>query len=154
MKSMTRCAISAAFLMQLTTALYGQVPKAGGPDAARFATAHQVLEAGGSVETMVAAMKAQLPAQRMANPSIPAEFWTRFEARLTETLPQLIDSIAGLYAAKLTQPELDALLAFYTSPIGRRFRELQPMLVTESTAIGQRWGMRIGAEIGASLQRP
>jgi len=90
----------------------------------------------------------------MANPSIPAEFWTRFEARLTETLPQLIDSIAGLYAAKLTQPELDALLAFYTSPIGRRFRELQPMLVTESTAIGQRWGMRIGAEIGASLQRP
>jgi len=154
MKSITRCAISATFLMLLTTALYGQVPKAGGPDAARLATAHQVLEAGGSVETMVAAMKAQLPAQRMANPSIPAEFWTRFEARLTETLPQLIDSIAGLYAAKLTQPELDALLAFYTSPIGRRFRELQPMLVTESTAIGQRWGMRIGAEIGASLQRP
>jgi uncharacterized protein len=137
------------FSLLVTTAVSGQ-----SPNAVRVATAHRVLEAGGSVETMVAAMKAQLPAQRMANPSIPAEFWTRFEARMIEAVPQLIDSIAGLYAAKLTQPELDALLAFYTSPIGRRFRELQPMLVTESTAIGQRWGMRLGAEVGASLQRP
>ena len=137
------------FSLLVTTVVSGQSPAA-----VRVATAHRVLEAGGSVETMVAAMKAQLPAQRMANPSIPAEFWTRFEARMMEAVPQLIDSIAGLYAAKLTQPELDALLAFYTSPIGRRFRELQPMLVTESTAIGQRWGMRLGAEVGASLQRP
>jgi hypothetical protein len=97
-------------------------------------------------------MRANLPAQRMANPAVPAEFWTRFEARLVNDLPQLVDSIAVLYAGKFTQPELEALLAFYRSPTGRRLRDLQPALVTESSAIGQRWGMRIGAEIGASLQ--
>lgn len=43
------------------------------------------------------------------------------------------------------------LEAFYGSPIGRRFREAQPTLVTQSSAIGQRWGMRIGAAVGASL---
>jgi hypothetical protein len=59
-----------------------------------------------------------------ASPQIPAEFGTRFEARISQDAPHLVDSIA-----------------------------LQPSLITESAAIGQRWGMRIGAEIGASLQQ-
>lgn len=119
--------------------------------AGRMAVAHQVLEASGTIETMVAAMRANLPAQRMANPQIPAEFWTRFEARIIKDVPQLVDSIAVLYAQRFTQQELEGMLAFYRSPVGRRLRELQPGLVGESSAIGQRWGMRIGAEIGASL---
>jgi hypothetical protein len=138
--------------MSFSPSLPAQTPGAGSLSETRVAAAHRVLETSGSVETMVAAMRANLPAQRMANPQIPAEFWTRFEARLVGDIPQLIDSIAVLYAAKFTQQELDALLAFYRSPTGRRLRELQPMLVTESSAIGQRWGMRIGAEIGAALQ--
>ena len=128
------------------------VSSAHGQDAQRVATAKRVLEASGTVETMTAAMKANLPAQRMANPQIPAEFWTRFEARIQQDVPQLVDSIALLYARNFTQQELDGLLTFYQTPTGRRLRELQPSLVTESSAIGQRWGMRIGAEIGASMQ--
>jgi hypothetical protein len=143
-----------ACVLLMSTEGIAQAPKAPAPNAGRLAAAHQVLEAGGTVETIVAAMQANLPAQRMANPQIPAEFWTRFQARLVDQVPQLIDSIAVLYAAKFTQQELDALLEFYRSSTGRRLRELQPVLVTESSAIGQRWGMRIGAEIGASLQQP
>ena len=120
---------------------------------AQVALAHRVLDAAGTIETMVAAMRANLPAQRMANPQIPAEFWTRFEARITQDVPQLVDSIAVMYAIRFNQDELQGMLAFYQSAVGRRVRELQPSLVTESTAIGQRWGMRIGAEIGAALQQ-
>lgn len=123
------------------------------PDAARVTLARRVLDASGTVETIAAAMRANLPAQRSANPQIPAEFWTRFESRIVQDMPQLLDSIAVLYAAKFTQQELSGLLTFYQSPTGRRLRTLQPSLVTESSAIGQRWGMRIGAEIGASLQQ-
>jgi uncharacterized protein len=119
----------------------------------RLALAHRVLEASGTIETMVAAMRANLPAQRMASPQIPAEFWTRFEVRITSDVPQLVDSIAVLYAKRFSQDDLQGMLAFYQSPVGRRVRELQPGLVTESSAIGQRWGMRIGAEIGAALQQ-
>jgi hypothetical protein len=121
---------------------------------ARLATARRVLEASGATEMMIAAIRANLPAQRAAaSPQIPAEFWTRFERAITERAPEFVDSVAALYAQRLTQEELDDLLRFYQSPIGRRMRELQPALLTESSAIGQRWGMRIGAEIGASLQR-
>jgi hypothetical protein len=121
-------------------------------DAAGLAAAHRVLDASGSVDAMVAAMRANLPAQRAATPQLPAEFWTQFEARIVQAVPELVDSIAVVYAHGFTLKELDALTAFYQSPVGRRLRALQPTLITESSAIGQRWGMRIGAEIGASLR--
>jgi uncharacterized protein len=125
------------------------------PNPTRLALAHQVLDASGAVAAMLSATRATLPAQKQANPQVPAEFWTRFEARITQEAPQLGDSIAVLYARRFTQDELKGMLAFYESPIGRRLVELLPGLVQESAAIGQRWGMRIGAEVGASLlQKP
>jgi len=145
-----RVVIGACTLLALQSAAAGAQARS---DAARVTLARRVLDASGTVETIAAAMRANLPAQRAANPQIPAEFWTRFEARIVQDMPQLLDSIAVLYAATFTQQELNGLLTFYQSPTGRRLRTLQPSLVTESSAIGQRWGMRIGAEIGASLQR-
>ncbi len=122
------------------------------PDPARLTAARRVLDASGSVDVMLTAIRANLPAQRAANPSLPDEFWSRFEARLTQDAPQLVDSIAVVYARNFTERELNDLVAFYHSPTGRRFRELQPTLVTESAGIGQRWGARIGFEIGSSLR--
>ena len=130
----------------------GQGAPSAPPNAAALAAAHRVLDASGSVDAMVAAMRANLPAQRAATPQLPAEFWTQFEARIVRDVPQLVDSIAVLYARSFTLKELDALTAFYQGPIGQRLRAVQPTLITESSAIGQRWGMRIGAEIGASLR--
>lgn len=129
----------------------GQAQKSP-PDSARVAAARLFLEAAGTVDMMVAAMRANLPAQRAVTPQLPEEFWTRFEARIVSDAPQLVDSIAVLYASRFTRPELESLIAFYRSPVGRRLRELQPTLVTEGAAMGQRWGTRIGAEIGASLR--
>ena len=151
MGQISRLTIVVAITCFVTPVADAQKPDTTAPRPSQLALAHRVLEAGGTIETMVAAMRANLPAQRMASPQIPVEFWTRFEARITSDVPQLVDSIAVLYAKRFSQDELQGILAFYQSAVGRRVRELQPSLVTESSAIGQRWGMRIGAEIGAAL---
>jgi hypothetical protein len=122
------------------------------PDSARLAAARAVISASGTVDAMVAGMKAALPAQKAMNTQLPDEFWSRVEKRLAEDAPQLADSIAVVYATHFTRPELESLTAFYHSPAGMRLRELQPQIIAEASAIGQRWGMRIGAEIGASLK--
>ena len=121
-------------------------------DSARVAAARRFLDAAGTVDAMLAVMRANMPMQRASNPQVPAEFWTRFEARITQEAPHLADSIAVLYARNFSREDLDALAAFYKSPVGVKLRGLQPALLTESSGIGQRWGMRIGAEIGAALQ--
>ena len=120
-------------------------------DSLELATARRLLQATGAVDVMLAAIRSNLPAQRAATPQLPAEFWTRFETRIVEDAPQLLDSIAVLYARTFTETELAALAEFFGSAVGQRLREVQPALVAASTAIGQRWGSRIGAEIGASM---
>lgn len=120
-------------------------------DSARVVTALEALKTGGAVEAMIAAIRANLPAQRAATPQLPPQFWTSFEARIDQEAPRLADSIAVVYARHFTLAELKALVTFYQSPLGRKLRELQPTLVTESAAIGQRWGARIGAEVAAAL---
>jgi hypothetical protein len=137
-----------------TATVDAQQPPPGAPDAARLAAAKRALQASGSVDVMIAAMRANLPAQKAALPQVPDEFWTRFEARIEQDAPVLLDSIAVLYAQTFTTAELEAFTAFYQSPAGRRLKAKQPSIVAQSSAIGQRWGSRIGAEIGAALERP
>ena len=120
-------------------------------DAAKVAAAQNLLKASNAVDAMVAAMRANLPAQRQALPQVPEEFWTRFEARMVKEVPAFADSIAVLYAGKFSLRELQELTAFYSSPIGRRLVEVQPLLVTESSAIGQRWGAKLGEQIAKEL---
>jgi len=129
-----------------------QAPGSAPPtDSSRLAAARSVLEASGAAQSMISAMRAQIPAQKQAMPQLPPEFWDRIEERMVHDTPELVDSIAVLYATSFTIQELRQLVAFYESPVGRRLAEVQPALVTQSSAIGQRWGMRIGAAVGASL---
>ncbi|MFN2570840.1 MAG: DUF2059 domain-containing protein [Gemmatimonadales bacterium] len=146
---MTSSKLITALLLSCAAATHAAAQQ---PKADAVSAAQRFLVASGSTDAMIAAMRANLPMQRSANPQIPAEFWNRFEVRIVRDAHQLVDSIAVLYAAKFTLSELDGLTAFYRSPVGRRLRTLQPELIAESAAIGQRWGTRIGEEIGASMQ--
>jgi hypothetical protein len=121
--------------------------------AARVTAAREFLKSSGAVDAMVAGMRANLPAQRQAMPQVPAEFWTRFETRMVKDAPALGDSIAFLYAQEFSVPELKQLTAFFNSPIGRRLVAVQPSLIAESSAVGQRWGARLGEEIAKELVR-
>ena len=124
--------------MALAIPVRAQAQPGAGPrpaDPARVAAARRVLDASGVADLMISAMKATIPAQRAATPQLPPEFWTRFEARIVQEAPQLVDSIAAVYAGTFTLQELQQLAAFHESPIGRRVREAQPALLTESTAI-------------------
>ena len=120
---------------------------------ARTAAAREFLRASSAVEGMIAVMRANLPAQKEAMPQVPEEFWVRFENRMVKDAPQLGDSIAVIYARKFSLKELNELTAFYRSPVGRRLIEVQPHLIAETTAVGQRWGTRLGEEIATELMQ-
>ena len=118
---------------------------------ARVAAAREFLKASSALEGMIAVMRASLPAQKEAMPQVPAEFWGRFEERMVKGAPELGDSIAVIYARSFSLKELQELATFYRSPVGRRLVAVQPHLITESTAVGQRWGARLGEEIADEL---
>ena len=117
---------------------------------ARVAAAREFLKASSALEGMVAVMRANLPAQKEALPQVPAEFWVRFEDRMVKGAPELGDSIAVI-SRSFSLKELQELATFYRSSVGRRLVAVQPHLISESTAVGQRWGARLGESIANEL---
>ena len=58
------------------------------------------------------------------------------------------DLIVPIYARYFTLSEIEELLDFYRTPIGRKTIEVMPLLTQESMQVGQSWGMAIGPVIG------
>jgi uncharacterized protein len=147
-----RRVIIVGFLFALSTLAPGAVSAQDAPDhPARTTAAREILKSSGAVETMIAAMRANVASQKEAMQDVPPEFWVRFEDRMVKDAPQLSDSIAIIYARTFSLKELQELAAFYRSAVGRRLVEVQPRLIAEGAAVGQRWGARLGEEIANEL---
>ena len=121
------------------------------PTAQKAALIRQILDETGSGEQMLGAMETSVPIQRASNPKIPKVFWDRFLTAARERKGEFLDSMIPLYNRTFTEAELKGLLQFYQSPLGQRLLQVQPDLIRESMQMGQRWGYRLGAEIGRQL---
>ena len=120
-------------------------------DPATAAAVRQLLALTGAARLSVTAMEAMIPAQRAANPQIPAAFWDAFLAHARRDTTQLVNLLVPIYAAHLTRAELDELVRFYSSPVGRRLSAAQPAITQESIQAGQMWGAAIGKQVADSL---
>ena len=56
--------------------------------------------------------------------------------------------IIPVYAKYFSEEEVEQLLAFYRTDIGRKTIEVMPTLTQESMEVGQAWGIAIGPLIG------
>lgn len=77
-----------------------------------------------------------------------------FLASMTRRIPQLLERFAVEYASSFTEQELKDALAFFSSPSGLRFLELQPHLQERGRQIGMDLGQEAGREgLEAALER-
>ena len=153
MKQIVRAALSiaVALCVVVPSAARGQSPASAPADSAKLQLIRQLLAKVRVTDQALQVMEQQLPAQRAANPRVPAVFWERFMEQARARRGELDEGYAALYDRHFTTAEIRQLLSFYDTPIGRRFLEVQPALMREGMALGQEWGSRIGAEVGRTL---
>ena len=143
----------------LAVALPGFV-QAQAPDAGRVAAAKQMMELAGSAaqfdqvmplmsQQMSQAFKKVAPGKSTEIDDVFKQLVPRFIDRKAE----LLDQIAGLYAAELSLDELNAIIAFYRSPAGTKLSSIQGKVLSQSMMLGQRWGERIGRELGDEVRQ-
>jgi len=65
----------------------------------------------------------------------------------------LLAQLATIYCKRFSDEEIDAFIAFYDSPAGRKFRASQSSIFQESVKIGNAWGMSIAPELVRSIDR-
>ncbi len=74
---------------------------------------------------------------------VAAQIRKDYEARISEVNTKVTE----IYASNLTEQELKDILAFYTSPAGKKFLVAQPKIVDESLKFGQEWANSLSDEV-------
>lgn len=108
-------------------------------------TLSEMFAISGSEATFQSAIKQMLNMQKQQHPSVSAEIWDELEKEFLKTsIDDLVTMLVPVYKKHMTQSDLEGLIKFYQSPVGKKFAEKTPLITAESMQVGQQWGMKIG----------
>ena len=83
-------------------------------------------------------------------PDVPQEFWDAYRAEMD--MDELVGLIAPVYARHFTAADVQALIKFYESPVGKKMVTTQPMILQESMAIGQSYSQSVTMKLMDKLK--
>lgn len=115
---------------QYKETLYKMLDKSGGLESVRL-----------MVPQLVNMMKQQAASQ-------PDSFWEDFTKRWTKQfIDKMMEGITPIYQKHLTLKDLENILAFYNTPVGKKLSASTPVMGKEAMRIGQQLGMEIGRQM-------
>lgn len=85
-----------------------------------------------------------------AMPNVPATFWNEFMKEVDPTA--MVNLVVPIYMKHFTRDEINGMIAFYKTPLGRKLVHELPAISQESMAAGQRWGGQLGQRIAERLK--
>lgn len=99
------------------------------------------------VPQMISMMKPQLP-------SVPEAYWNELEKEFNQpqAFNELINKLTPIYKKYLTQADIEGIIKFYETPVGKKMAATAPKISMESMQIGQQWGMQIAQKIQDKLK--
>ncbi|CAL67036.1 conserved hypothetical protein, secreted [Christiangramia forsetii KT0803] len=74
---------------------------------------------------------------------VPEEDREAFKKELAESTQGLYKKMATVYTESFTEEEIDEILEFYATPIGKKMVAVTPELTKKGMEIGQAWGMEL-----------
>jgi len=135
-----------AITLFFTSLLFGQVDK----DYCN--TLKKMFEVSGAEETYKNVITQMISIYKQEYTDIRSEFWKEIENELLKTsLSDLAELLVPVYNKYMTKEDLESIIEFYESPIGKKFAKNQPMIVQESMQVGQQWGKKLGQEIANKI---
>ncbi|HUP43144.1 MAG TPA: DUF2059 domain-containing protein [Thermoanaerobaculia bacterium] len=111
--------------------------------------ARELMEVSG-VSEMMRQLMTQMVEPLRSSGQVSEEFWDEFLAQAN--LEGLEEAVAGIYVKHFTAEEMEATLEFYRSPAGQSILQKMPVVMQESMAVGQQWGMELGQKIAEELE--
>ncbi len=124
------------------------------PAFAAQASAQQVRELMNvfGVNRMFQQMNAQMAGMMGQQlPCVPASYWNNFLDE--KSMKELSEKMIPIYQRHFTAEEIDGLLKFYRSPLGRKVVTEMPATMAEGMQVGQQWGRERGQAMMEQLQK-
>jgi uncharacterized protein len=110
----------------------------------------QMLELTGSAKLGVQIAKQVISSFREKYNYVEPAFWTSLEAEIKPD--DLTNMVIPIYAKYYSEDEIDQIIAFYNSPVGKKMIEITPSILQESMSSGKNWGQEISERVNKSLR--
>jgi len=130
--------VTLALLFLATTISMAQTA----PVRSKEAAIRELLEISGAGKLGIQVMNQMIPALKQAIPDGSDEFWDRFMSKVNPN--DLVDLVIPIYEKHLSLEELETVITFYKTPIGKKVLSEMPTIMNECMVAGQNWGMQIG----------
>lgn len=134
---LARCLSTAAMVACLAAVLPAQAPA---PDAALDEKIVDLLVLTGAVAQSRQVLDGMIGSMKALAPEVPDSLWSMFMDEFGENAVHAI--ALPVYRRNFTVEEIDGMLAFYRSPVGRSILDKMPVVIGESMAAGEEWGQR------------
>lgn len=113
----------------------------------------KLMQISGSEVTYKGAVNQMVSMFKQQQSNVPQEFWDEFSIEVNkDALNQLLNLILPIYQKHLTEEDLLGVIAFYETPVGKKFAEKSPLISQESMLAGQEWGKEIGQKVVEKLK--
>jgi hypothetical protein len=120
-------------------------------DPAKEQSIRKLIAVTHATQTMLDGMTMGLDAQKKAQPDIPELFWDEFIKHVTAHMDEFVTILVGVHDRHYTKDEIDQMVAFFETPLGRMMAEKQAAVSVETVAAAERWGMKMGMQVMMDL---
>ena len=79
-------------------------------------------------------------------------FFDEISKEMHSSVSEIVALIIPIYAKYFTEADIDGLITFYNTPVGKKFIQNQANITAESTLAGQRWGQMLSDKIVNKLK--
>ena len=95
-----------------------------------------------------------IPEQILSMIELPESVKVEIQAMFSEeALLSLMDRMVPIYAKYYTQQDMDDLIAFYDTPLGKKLSTVQPQITLESMSVAQQWAAEIGQKVASKIMQ-
>lgn len=116
----------------------------------KTAKIRQLLDMTGSGKLGVQVANSMIASFKKSYSQVDEAFWDQFAKEIKAE--DLINLVIPIYDKYFTEADIDQLIGFYNSPIGKKSVETLPMITQESMSAGQAWGREIAEKAQKQLK--
>ena len=116
-------------------------------DQAYAETLRKMFAVSGSEQSYHAVISQMVDMFKKQYPQVEAGYWDSFEKEFMATsLNDLVEMLIPVYYKYLTREDLEGMIKFYDTPIGKKYAQSTPLILQESMLVGQTWGMKVAED--------
>lgn len=108
----------------------------------------KLIQVSGSESAYKGVINQMITMFKQQQSQVPQEFWDEFAVEVNkDAINKLIDLVLPIYQKHLTETDVLGIIAFYETPVGKKFAEKTPLVTQESMLAGQEWGKQIAQKV-------